>query len=84
LNCTVSDTVSCASEPDNLTSPGCLDAGQMVTQKCDLNTDASDDEAGTGGSTSTSGDDSCVYANDGFCDEPNDCDPGTDSSDCSQ
>jgi cysteine-rich repeat protein len=37
---------------------------------------------GSSGGTSPPGDDSCVYSKDRMCDEPEWCDPGTDTTDC--
>lgn len=54
------------------------------TTLAEADLDESDDTETDGVVTSGGGDDSCEWANDGECDEPEYCDPGTDVTDCSQ
>ena len=64
---------SCAACPQNMSSV------TLGGTQCTCNagySEVNDNEA-------TAGDDSCEYANDGECDEPQDCTAGTDTSDCS-
>ena len=55
-------------------------AGAPVSE----NADCSVEVPAVGPSAATAGDDSCAHANDGYCDEPYECDTGTDKTDCSQ
>lgn len=53
--------------------------GRATTAEADV-----DDPESDGVRTSGGGDDSCVWANDGACDDPEYCEPGTDVTDCAQ
>lgn len=52
--------------------------GQCPSEDC-----VDDDDNDVCDSEETAGDDSCMYALDNVCDEPADCDYGTDTTDCS-
>jgi len=66
--------------------PGHLNYDDASQDVCAKGTDTSDCTAGSGsGSGSGSGaaeDNSCAYANNDICNEPNICFPGTDTADC--
>ncbi len=70
VDCTEYGYASCSTfDSDGLTHAYCYGEGPI---------------GGTGGSGTggAGGIDTCVYANDGYCDEPSLCAPGTDTTDC--